>query len=855
MNLTLLFITLGLGIGISGLDIAPNLRKNKLRFEYGVLFKYNAKIIHNIPRAYVVTSYKIPQIKDLKSLQPLKVSLNCSEFKVLSFHFELSQEIRHNCLSGMEIMNLMIQRQKIYNDTVYNYLEKELPSILPKFPDRPKRGIFTFLTGGLIGMAVEGVKYFIHQRRMKAMRKAYEELSTKQNIQKNQLYQYKQDLLLYGKYSIGTTDEIIDGLNLLHNRTIQQDALFHNWTKREIIARYNNENGRRLIFDFLKYIHMYHERYLVLQQHLIEELEGLMNAIRILSRGYIPINLIPPTQLLKMIAQVEETVQKTDPEYELAIKNPSLYYDLKLASYGIDKDNNLLMQFPVWLKERTHVPLTLMEIETVKVPIHDENDKANSYTEVEFEKPYMAVSNESYISLRIQELRQCHKVADYYFCEELFLVKHKSKYSCESALYFNLSQEIVKRYCTFKYYFNTTVTPAVLDNGDQIVLANLAPPRKLSCDVNNEIGVPLPDHDYVLVNRSILCRCKLESDLTYLLPSLAPCPSSQSPQLVFYFTINRAFYQYYFPFWNKTELSEIALGITTQRQTLPVYLEDYTPKQGQLMKKPTKMRQLVRQIEQKESNPEIFSSPNGKNDGNNEEPFENFWLDNVGLYIFLFCSSVVAILSFACVFCVICKQGKMKSLVSSLALQAVKPKVVVDALQMNENSSPDTNITCNCRIAWWTILMLALSGIGIVAYVVIKMRKLKLLRGESFTNTCRLYLFISDIKYYVPLKLCKVTGSIPLMKIQGMLSEKDVTLKGSLIWDVLELNWTKVKLRLGEKEIKLPNTISVPQRERMRIRRMLGRDDLSFHIMGKVHFNWYTIKEDECARETNAIEE
>ena len=120
-------------------------------------------------------------------------------------------------------------------------------------------------------------------------------MSQRQNLQKNQLYQYKQDLLLYGKYSIGTTDEIIDGLNLLHNKTIQQDKLFHNWTTSALVTRYSNENEQKLIFDLMKYIHMYNERYLTLQQHLIEELEGLMNAIRILSRGYIPINLIPPT--------------------------------------------------------------------------------------------------------------------------------------------------------------------------------------------------------------------------------------------------------------------------------------------------------------------------------------------------------------------------------------------------------------------------------------------------------------------------------------------------------------------------------------------------------------------------------
>ena len=31
-----------------------------------------------------------------------------------------------------------------------------------------------------------------------------------------------------------------------------------------------------------------------------------------------------------------------------------------------------------------------------------------------------------------------------FYCEELFVVKHKTKFSCESAMYFDLGTEIIK---------------------------------------------------------------------------------------------------------------------------------------------------------------------------------------------------------------------------------------------------------------------------------------------------------------------------------------------------------------------------------------------------------------------------
>ena len=50
-------------------------------------------------------------------------------------------------------------------------------------------------------------------------------------------------------------------------------------------------------------------------------------------------------------------------------------------------------------------------------------------------------------------------------------------------------------------------------------------------------------------------------------------------------------------------------------------------------------------------------------------------------------------------------------------------------------------------------------------------------------------LLVSDTKYYIPTKLCKMAGNIPLFKITGTLTSKDVKLTSNRIWDIMEIDW------------------------------------------------------------------
>ena len=165
--------------------------------------------------------------------------------------------------------------------------------------------------------------------------------------------------------------------------------------------------------------------------------------------------------------------------------------------------------------------LTLYQIETVPVPILDTNNKAQSYMQLRIDKPYIALNDETYISLKSQELNTCKKIGYEYFCEELFVVKSKHKFSCASAVYSNLNHEI-KQNCNFDYHFNKTdITPSVLDGGQQIILANWPSYRRLICTYNNNIPVNIPSQLYVLLDRNILCNCNIEAEDNFLLESLA----------------------------------------------------------------------------------------------------------------------------------------------------------------------------------------------------------------------------------------------------------------------------------------------------------------------------------------------
>ena len=284
------------------------------------------------------------------------------------------------------------------------------------------------------------------------------------------------------------------------------------------------------------------------------------SAIRILAKWYMPNTLITPEKLKEILHEVRKTLWITNPDYDLVIDRLHLYYDMPLMTFGIDKDKNLIIQLPDFCTAiYTATPGAVSIRNSTCSYLRSKQQSAKSYMLLQPRKPYITLNSEKYIALRQQELRTCKRIGYAFYCEELFAVKHKTSYSCESTIYFNLDTDIIKENCDFKFYYNKTdIIPTVLDGGAEIILANWPDNEHIICNKNNYIPVKILSHPYVWANRSVFCNYGIEADNHYLLELLAACDNKIS-KLTMYFTINNVFTNYLDMFPNLTDSLQIPI--------------------------------------------------------------------------------------------------------------------------------------------------------------------------------------------------------------------------------------------------------------------------------------------------------
>ena len=259
----------------------------------------------------------------------------------------------------------------------------------------------------------------------------------------NSIKQLEDDFLMYGKYNLDSLEKIIHTINHLGDRVHHMETLLLGKDYSVAMQHFlHHSHLGRLIFahKLSIYLTSVQETQLRLYDELERVLREFLSAVETLSKGYLPASLFPPSVLCRITSNVLKMVQQKNPDYVLTIKHVTEYYDMKTVTFGVNDGEELIVAFSVFVQDHTRESMTLYELETVKVPITDTNPAANSYTEVKTSKPYIAFNNDYYIQLCFPKLCMCKQIWHSYYCEELFLVKHKSKHSCESAIYYNLKK-------------------------------------------------------------------------------------------------------------------------------------------------------------------------------------------------------------------------------------------------------------------------------------------------------------------------------------------------------------------------------------------------------------------------------
>ena len=76
-----------------------------------------------------------------------------------------------------------------------------------------------------------------------------------------------------------------------------------------------SKNEYSYSIDIILFLTMVREKYVKMYERFIAELKSYSKAIRVLSKGYLPIALIPPSKLQLILSQVKAALAKTNKDY------------------------------------------------------------------------------------------------------------------------------------------------------------------------------------------------------------------------------------------------------------------------------------------------------------------------------------------------------------------------------------------------------------------------------------------------------------------------------------------------------------------------------------------------------------
>ena len=445
----LFFLQFLLGSVIGEPQLAPELFLNKLNILYGINYKYNGQLNHNIDRVLVVTKIKIPIYEEIK-FPNISFDPECKFLDALrNGNTEANIEsIKQICRDSAPLINLFRYKEKYKRRLIQQLLNEDLTlalkgtrlrhrrstiysrvpmsnesfaqnssghfrqesnskdqfskfsgTSLPPHSLKIKRGLSAFIPAlaGLATIAVESIGSFLQKKRNRALYKGLGAIKSDQLLTWNSIKQLEDDYLLYGKYNLDSLEKIIHTVNHLGDRVHRMEELLmgkdHGVATRQFL--HASYIGRLL---FAHKLHIYLTSVQETQLRLYDELERVLreflSAVRILSKGYLPASLFPPTTLRRITSNALQLVHKKNPDYVLSIKHVTEYYDMKMVTFGVNDGEELVVAFPVFVQDHTRESMTLYELETVKVPITDTNLAANSYTEVKTSKPYIAFNND-----------------------------------------------------------------------------------------------------------------------------------------------------------------------------------------------------------------------------------------------------------------------------------------------------------------------------------------------------------------------------------------------------------------------------------------------------------------------------
>ena len=119
-------------------------------------------------------------------------------------------------------------------------------------------------------------------------------------------------------------------LGSLHNRTSSLEKILELKVPTWALSFISGSQGTAMYSHMTQlYMENIKEKHIRLYETLVTELRLLLRSIAILSKGYLPPHLFPPTTLVQISQQAIAMMKIKNPDYVLALPHIIDYYDMR----------------------------------------------------------------------------------------------------------------------------------------------------------------------------------------------------------------------------------------------------------------------------------------------------------------------------------------------------------------------------------------------------------------------------------------------------------------------------------------------------------------------------------------------
>ena len=208
-------------------------------------------------------------------------------------------ELRNHCEDSMPVFNLVKTREEYFRKKLTTLVDEDLYAPLESYRCLGRRSkwfaslIISAVTG-LVTLAVEGISSYLQRERNKAMANAMDALHRGQVENYDSLQWYKDDLLLYGSYSLNSTNDILNTLEGMYVNQASLSETINALPKDTWMLHYQTFTG---VDRYQSHLHLHaltmSHKIDFLYELLITEIKKLIKGIATLSKGYLPPELFP----------------------------------------------------------------------------------------------------------------------------------------------------------------------------------------------------------------------------------------------------------------------------------------------------------------------------------------------------------------------------------------------------------------------------------------------------------------------------------------------------------------------------------------------------------------------------------